>query len=390
MSDKDEQKEDFVEWHAVSRLKNKEPEPGVAVGAAEVSVPAAEPGDVIQKPAPRFSAEEKEIGALSEGEDYSSKVIEQADFKGQMLDGQSFRGASLIGADFSGASLKNVDLSGADLSGANLSGVDLSGANLSGAILRGTNFTGACLNGIKLAEADLDGAVLLDLRIDELGLQELQDLVEYLAKYFPHKLNLAKMNLTLLDLKRIDLKNLDLRGVDFTGVDFTGVNIIGLNLSECLITPQQIAQAMGRNPTRDEMMQLLMPRKKERGKEWSGIDWESFFRGGEDYSIWDATKDKGISIEQILQTGKKVFRKEAGKPKVKDEQIVEQVKAEQKNREDERTEKIRENIEKNRQAVLEARKERQKEQEGEKSKEERRPQKELDLTLVAAGRSREM
>ena len=47
MSDKDEQKEDFVEWHAVSRLKNKEPEPGAAVGAAEVSAPAAEPGDAV-------------------------------------------------------------------------------------------------------------------------------------------------------------------------------------------------------------------------------------------------------------------------------------------------------------------------------------------------------
>ena len=125
------------------------------------------------------------------------------------------------------------------------------------------------------------------------------------------------------------------------------------------------------------------------GKEWSGIDWESFFRGGEDYSIWDATKDKGITIEQILKTGKKVFRKEAGKPKLKDEQIVEQVKTEQKNKDFERTEKIRESIEKNRQAVLEARKERQKEAADEKSNDERKPQKELDISLINAGRGRE-
>ena len=147
---------------------------------------------------------------------------------------------------------------------------------------------------------------------------------------------------------------------------------------------------MGRNPTRDEMMQLLMPRKKEGGKEWSGIDWESFFRGGEDYSIWDATKDKGITIEQILKTGKKVFRKEAGKPKLKDEQIVEQVKTEQKNKDLERTEKIRESIEKNRQAVLEARKERQKEAADDKSNDERKPQKELDMSSINAGRGREI
>ena len=179
---------------------------------------------------------------------------------------------------------------------------------------------------------------------------------------------------------------MDLRGVDFTGVDFTGVSIIGLNLSECIITPQQIAQAMGRNPTQEEMMQLLMPRKKE--KSWEGIDWEGFFLGGEDYGIWDATKDKGISIEQILKTGKKVFRKEAAKPKVKDEQIVERLEEKLKQKEEERTEKIRENIEKNRQAVLEARKEKQKENEAQEKKQSH--SKEMDMTLMHSGRGREI
>ena len=74
---------------------------------------------------------------------------------------------------------------------------------------------------------------------------------------------MAKMNLTMLNLAKIDLKNVNLRGVDFTGVDFTGVNIIGLNLSECIITPQQIAQALGHVPNRAELAQLLTPRKKD-------------------------------------------------------------------------------------------------------------------------------
>ena len=91
--------------------------------------------------------------------------------------------------------------------------------------------------------------------MDELAIEELQALVEYLAVYYPHKLNLRRINLSLLDLKRIDLRQVSLRGVDFTGLDFTGVNIMELDLSECIITPQQIAQAL--KLSEDDVLKLI-------------------------------------------------------------------------------------------------------------------------------------
>ena len=54
-----------------------------------------------------------------------------------------------------------------------------------------------------------------------------------------------------------------MKGVDFTGMDFTGVNIMELDLSECIITPEQIAQALGRIPSVDELKKILAPKKKK-------------------------------------------------------------------------------------------------------------------------------
>lgn len=163
------------------------------------------------------------------------------------------------------------------MSDANLSGADLSGAVLSNAVLKHTNFSGAVLNGVVLTDADLDNAILLDITIDAIALEDLQELVEYLAKYAPHKLNLAKMNLTMLNLAKIDLKNLNLRGVDFTGCDFTGVNIMELDLSECIITPQQIAQALGRVPNAEELRRIMAPKVKPKGPKSQGIDLTDLF-----------------------------------------------------------------------------------------------------------------
>lgn len=353
--------EKVYRWHAVSRGYRHEERPAVREPMAGKTSEEV----ILDKP--------QEV--------FASEVLEAVDFSGKNKDDGVFNGASLIGANFSRASLKNTDFSGADLTGADLSGADLTGANLSGAILKNVNFTGACLNGVKLAEADIEGAILLDIKIDEMGLEDLQALIEYLAKYFPHKLNLAKMNLTLLDLKKIDLHGLNLRGVDFTGVDFTGVNIIGLNLSECTITPQQIMQAMGRVPSREELAKLLAPRKKDGKKQDWTIDWQEFFLNDKEIGVWDTTKDAGISIDKIVKAGRQVFRKEPAKPKIKDEQIIENVRSDKEAREKEHNEKVREIIEKNKQAVLEARKERQKELEN-SSRQEESKSKEIDLTLV--------
>lgn len=173
------------------------------------------------------------------------------------------------------------------------------------------------MKGVKLQEADLEDAILLGIEIDELGIEELQQLIEYLAKYYPHKLNLTKINLTLLDLRSIDLSKVNLRGVDFTGCDLTGVNIMELDLSECIISPEQIAQALGRVPTKDELAKIMVPKKKNKAKGFEGVDISSIFLGdGKELGVWDFINDKGHQHRNADESGQKGFpprcRKTAG------------------------------------------------------------------------------
>ena len=254
--------------------------------------------------------------------------------------------------------------------------------------------TGAKLNKVKLTDIDIENAILLDIEIDELALQDLQELVEYLAKYYPHKLNLSKMNLMLLDLTKIDLKNVDLRGVDFTGIDFTGINIMELDLSECIITPQQIAQALGRVPTPEEMKMLLAPKKKKGEKGKVGIDMMSLLRDdGKEFGTWDALHQEGISIKQILEAGKKIFRRDAKRPPVKDSKILEEVKSAQQKAADENKAALRRQIEEHKRQELENRRSKKLELEQEvrreaAGKEERREEKAerpIDVRILSRG-----
>ena len=237
------------------------------------------------------------------------------DFSGLSLIGSKHAKENLKHADFSGADLrdsdfKGADLEGADFSSADLSGADLSGANLNNAVftsatLKGTNFTGAKMNGVTLKDADIEDAILLDVEMDEIALQELQDLVEFLATYYPHKLNLRRINLTLLDLSKIDLTQVDLRGVDFTGCNFTGVNIYELDLSECIISQAQIEQALGRPVTPKELKEILAPKKKKKKKR--GIDLTEFFFAVGPAGVWDVRNHPGVRIEDIMRAGKKLY-----------------------------------------------------------------------------------
>ena len=284
---------------------------------------------------------------------FVGKNLEGGKFSEENLQGASFSVANLAGVDFSGADLRGVDFSGANLTGANLSGADLTGAILSGAVLHDTNFSKAKLNGVKLTDADLENAILLDIEIDALGIEELQALIEYLAKYYPHKLNLSKMNVSLLDFTKIDLSRVDLTGVDFTGVNFTGVSITGLDLSQCKITPEQIAQAWGRVPSAQELARILAPKKKKKGGK-GFEDIALMFQGGKDYLVWDFTKDKGISIETLMKVGKKVFS-HGKKPQAKEEnkegnEEAEDIQAKTHN------EELRKIIEERKKKELEARK----------------------------------
>lgn len=257
----------------------------------------------------------------AEGLNFSGKVLRGGKYAGEKLNNAVFSGADLKEVDFTKAELQSADFSGADLSGADLSGANLNGAVFSGARLRGTNFTGAKMNGVLLVDADIQDAILLDVEMDQLAIEELQALVEYLAIYYPHKINLTRMNLTLLDFSRIDLSQLDLRGVDFTGVDFTGINVFELDLSECIITPEQIAQALGRVPTPLELKRILAPKNKKKTK-LRGIDFTAFFDSRGTAGVWDLTKHPGITVGQLLKMGKQIYGAVIKKPDPKDEEIL--------------------------------------------------------------------
>ena len=319
----------------------------------------------------KSSIEDSGWHAVSQSFDFDigrNNFMTSIDFVGKNLENGKFAQENLQNANFSVANLSGVDFSGANLTNADLSGADLSGAVLSGSVLHGTNFTGAKLNGVKFTEADLDNAILLDIEIDALGIEELQELIEYIAKYYPHKLNLTKINLTLLNLQKIDLSQINLKGVDFTGCDFTGVNIMELDLSECIITPEQIAQALGRVPSKDELAKILAPKKKKTQK-FNGVDISSIFLGdGKEFGVWDVINDKGIKIETIMELGKKVFKHAAKKPEVKDEEVLKNVKSEKELITKTHNDELRKVIEERKRKELESRIAKKKEFEQEMSK----------------------
>lgn len=292
---------------------------------------------------------------LDNSEYYAGQNLSGYDFSGQDLSKKDFSAVNLQDANFQNATLIGVDFTGADLSGADLSGADLTDSIFAGAKLKGTNFTGARMEGVILRDADIEDAILIDISMDELAIEELQALVEYLAIYYPHKLNLRRINLSLLDLTRIDLRQVDLRGVDFTGLDFTGVNIMELDLSECIITPEQIAQALGRVPTPEELKKILAPKKRKKAKRFY-IDFSSFLQNGHFLGWIDLTKNS-ISTNQLVSAFLKVKNALVKKPEEKDEIIFEKAQQFHAERlEEERkmyNEEQKKNIEERKQKMLE-------------------------------------
>ncbi len=327
-------------WKAVSKddtEKNspqKKPLRESQIAAAEIAIE--------QK---MFKVPEQEMQDANQN--FSGKIIEDKNFAKKDLSNADFSVTDLSGADFSGANLAGANFAGANLSEANFSGADLSGAVLSGANLLKTNFTGAKLNRVTLTEANLEEAILLGIEIDDLGLEELQTLIEYMATYYPHKLNLTKLNLSLLDLSKIDLTKVSLRGVDFTGCSMKGVRIWELDLSECIISPEQIAEALGRVPSALELAKLLAPKKSKKPQKNLGEDVIKFFyEVKKDYGVWDVTNDKGLDIGKLVESGMKVFRKAVDKPKppMEGEELVAHLKEERQSDDKNRNEMLKEKI----------------------------------------------
>lgn len=99
-----------------------------------------------------------------------------------------------------------------------------------------------------------------------------------------------------------------------------------LDLSECIITPEQIAQALGRVPNKEELAKILAPKKKDNKKGFTGYDMTSLFLGdGKEFGVWNVVNDKGISIDTLLKVGKKVFRHGVEKPEAKDNDAVKDI-----------------------------------------------------------------
>ena len=264
--------------------------------------------------------------------DFNGKNLENGEFDHENLRDANFSAANLSGVNFAGSDLRNADFSGADLTNTNLSGANLSGSNFSGAQLIGTNFTGATLKNVTFTDAFFQDAILIDLDIDDITLEELQQLIEFVAKYYTEKLDLTRINLTMLDLKKIDLSKVSLRGVDFTGVDFTGINIMELDLSECIITPEQIAQALGRVPEQDELKRILAPKRK---KSKAGLQMDLtdlFLNGHKQVGIINVAGFKGMDTEKLVKFTQKAYKYVKGKDKapVKDEEVMEHIRQQNK------------------------------------------------------------
>lgn len=257
---------------------------------------------------------------------FNGKNLENGEFNDEDLENANFSAANLSGVNFSGSNLRGADFSGANLTETNLSGADLTGAIFAGSQLIGTNFTGAVMNHVVLTDAYFDQAILTDIIIDDITIEELQDLIEYLAQYYPHKLDLSKLNLTMLDLTRIDLTKVSLKGVDFTGCDLTGVNIMELDLSECIISPEQIAQALGRIPSPEELKKILAPKKAKGKAGGKAIDFSDLFVGdARNYGVYNVAGFEGMNVEKLVDVSRRVFKKRE-KPPVKDTEALEKIR----------------------------------------------------------------
>lgn len=192
-------------------------------------------------------------------------------------------------------------------------------------------------------------------------------------------------------MKRIDLTQVNLRGVDFTGCDFTGVNIYELDLSECVISPAQIEQAIGHVPTALELKKILAPKNKKKPQKMKGIDFEDFFTGGNKSFDLDTTRME-IDINAIGKKGKEIFK--SFKRKDSDDKIMEKFGKEKESHQSEKKEsnidELRKTIEQHKREVLERRQEMQERENKEKMREQIKEKiKENKAMLMQAHSSRE-
>ena len=105
--------------------------------------------------------------------------------------------------------------------------------------------------------------------------------------------------------------------------------------------------------------------------------------------MWDVVHDKGISIESLLNAGKKIFRRGAEKPKVKDEEALKNIKSERELQVKSHNEELRKVIEERKRKELEARQAKKKEIQQETANETQKrevPKREISERIITRGR----
>ena len=165
------------------------------------------------------------------------------------------------------------------------------------------------------------------------------------------------------------------------------LNIFELDLSECLISPEQIAQAIGHMPTPDELAKILAPKKKNKKDKMKGIDFGDLFdsRGGFD---WDTTKS-GSDMKKMFKTGQEIIKsfQKGGKNDKEDDKTQTLEKENNKSKKND-VDELRKSIEEHKRQVLEQRKEQQ-QQEQQQSERENIKEKINEAKMQVINNSRE-
>ena len=141
-----------------------------------------------------------------------------------------------------------------------------------------------------------------------------------------------------------------------------------MDLSECIISPAQIEQALGHQPTMEEMKKLMAPKSGKAKNKRGGFDFEEFLRGGRSRLDFDA-RGASVDTKELIESGKKLYKELTQKE-------------EKKETKEDNTEEVRKSIEQYKREVLEQRKEQQEQQE--KTIEQRREQIEETKALINA------
>ena len=105
-----------------------------------------------------------------------------------------------------------------------------------------------------------------------------------------------------------------------------------MDLSECIITPEQIAQALGRVPGQDELKRILAPKRKKPSANLQIDLTDLFLNSDKQIGVIDVGGFKGMDTEKLVKFTKKMYKQFKGKEKapVKDKEALEHIRQQNK------------------------------------------------------------